>query len=76
MPSTAIRCFASMSEGAMNINWSVIDASGRVVMTFTQKATAGQHDLSLQLNRLAKGSYFVNGTTDKGRLGVLKFEKL
>jgi hypothetical protein len=61
---------------AMNITWSVIDASGRVVMTFTQKATAGQHDLSLQLNRLAKGSYFVKGTTDKGRLGVLKFEKL
>jgi hypothetical protein len=61
---------------AMKIDWSVIDAQGRVMMKFTQKVTAGQNDMPLQLGRLAAGSYYLNGTTEKGRLGLMKFQKL
>jgi hypothetical protein len=64
------------AQRPMNVNWSVVDAQGRVVMTFSQKLGSGQTDKSLQLGRLAAGIYYLQGTTEKGRLGTLRFEKL
>lgn len=63
-------------QRAMKIDWKVVDGQGRTVMTFGQKLTAGQTDLPLQFGKLAAGVYYLHGTTEKGRLGTLRFQKL
>lgn len=60
---------------AMKVEWAVTDAQGRVVMKISQQLNAGQNDLTLQLGRLAAGSYYVVGSTKNGRTAVLPLYK-
>jgi hypothetical protein len=57
------------------IHWNVIDAQGRVVMSFDKSVLQGQNDIQLQLGQLAGGVYTLSGTTDKGLTSVVKFVK-
>ncbi|HEY0356458.1 MAG TPA: hypothetical protein VGC29_09650, partial [Flavisolibacter sp.] len=60
----------------MKINWSVVDANGRIIMTFTKQVLSGQNDIQLLLGHLAQGAYQIVGSTEKGKTGVLRFVKL
>ena len=71
--STVLRV---VSTRAARINWSVVDQSGRVVMTFSRQVMVGQTDISLEMSRLAAGVYNIAGFTDKGKTQVLRFVKM
>ncbi|MER3464568.1 MAG: hypothetical protein C4329_09355, partial [Chitinophagaceae bacterium] len=71
--STVLRVKANKTT---KINWQIVDSKGRVVMQFTQTVQAGTNDLPLQLRQLANGVYQLSGTTDKGKLNVLRFVRL
>ena len=58
---------------AMKVEWFITDAEGRVVMKFSQQLVAGQNDLNIKMDQLAAGTYFLGGTTSKGRTGILPF---
>ncbi len=60
----------------MAINWSVVDANGRIVMSFSKQMLAGQNDIQLVLGHLAAGAYQIVGSTEKGKTGVVRFVKL
>lgn len=60
----------------MAINWSVVDANGRIVMSFSKQMLAGQNDIQLVLGHLAGGAYQIVGSTEKGKTGVVRFVKL
>jgi hypothetical protein len=60
----------------MKINWVVIDATGRIVMSFTKEVFAGQNDIKLQLGHLTQGAYQIVGSTEKGKTGVLRFVRV
>lgn len=60
----------------MKINWTIRDAQGKVVMTFSLNVSAGVNDIPLMLRHLAGGTYYMVGETDKGRTGVLRFIRL
>jgi hypothetical protein len=61
---------------SMRINWCIIDANGRIVMTFGKQLLSGQNDLPLQLSHLAAGVYHVIGSTEKGKTQMVRFIKL
>jgi hypothetical protein len=65
-----------MSRRAMNVEWSITDIQGRVVMKFNRGVLAGQNDIPLKLGHLANGTYQVVGYTDKGTTSVTKFVRL
>jgi hypothetical protein len=58
------------------IDWSIADAQGRNVMTFTRQMPSGQTDITLALEKLAAGTYYLNAVTSKGRIETLRFVKL
>ncbi len=60
----------------MKIDWTIVDARGRVVMTFSRNVLAGQSDIQLLLGHLANGTYFLSGETEKGKTEILRFIKL
>jgi|GEM_PF-3468483 len=62
-------------QRAMKVTWLVTDAQGKRVMQFSQKLTSGQTDLPLQFGHLTAGSYYLSGTTEKGSMGTLRFQK-
>jgi hypothetical protein len=64
-----------VSERASRTTWTIVDASGRVVMTLSRQLVTGRNDISLQLGRLAAGVYQVIGTTEKGRTQSVRFIK-
>jgi hypothetical protein len=61
---------------AMRIDWTVIDAKGRVVMAFAKQYQAGQNDMTLDLSRLSGGTYFITGFTQKGKTPLVRFIKM
>lgn len=61
---------------ATRIEWTVIDAAGRVVKRFSQQAPAGESTLNFDGNDLATGSYQLVGDTNKGKTATLKFVRL
>jgi subtilisin-like proprotein convertase family protein len=65
-----------MSRRSMNVDWTVTDIQGRIVMKFSHGVMAGQNDMTLRLGHLATGSYQVVGYTDKGATNVIKFVKM
>lgn len=65
-----------MSRRAMNVEWSITDLQGRVVMKLNHPILAGQNDISLKLGHLANGTYQVIGYTSKGTTNVIKFVRL
>ncbi|MER3470004.1 MAG: hypothetical protein C4330_01385 [Chitinophagaceae bacterium] len=61
---------------AMRIDWMVVDAKGRVVMAFAKQYQAGQTDATLDLSKLAGGTYFISGYTSKGKAPLVRFIKM
>jgi trimeric autotransporter adhesin len=61
---------------AMKIDWTITDASGRKVMTFAKQMSAGQSDMTLNLDKLASGTYYLNATTSRGKIETIRFIKL
>jgi hypothetical protein len=61
---------------AMKVYWNVVDANGRIVMTFSRQMLTGQTDIPLQVAQLAQGVYQVIGATEKGKTQVVRFVKL
>jgi hypothetical protein len=60
----------------MKIDWTITDASGRKVMTFAKEMSAGQSDMTLNLDKLASGTYYLNATTSRGKIETIRFIKL
>jgi hypothetical protein len=60
---------------AMNISWTVTDATGNVVMRFSKQAVAGSNEFQLSLEKLASGTYQVVGNSSAGRMATLRFIK-
>ncbi|RYY85821.1 MAG: T9SS type A sorting domain-containing protein, partial [Chitinophagaceae bacterium] len=61
---------------ATRIEWSIIDNKGLVVRRFSQRVMAGDNTLALSLADLSAGTYLLSGTTDKGKITVIRFVKL
>jgi hypothetical protein len=57
---------------AMKVSWQIIDAGGRVVMSFSKSLLSGRNDITLQLGHLSSGVYYLAGYTDKGKTQMLK----
>ena len=64
-----------VSTRTAKIRWTVIDAQGRVVMSFDKSVLTGQNDIPLQFAQLAGGMYTLSGTTEKGLTTTVKFVK-
>ncbi|TCJ13159.1 hypothetical protein EPD60_13920 [Flaviaesturariibacter flavus] len=71
--STTLRLTA---RRAMNIDWSITDAQGRVVKRFSQSVNAGRNDLQLSVPGLSAGTYQVTGYPARGNKITLRFVKL
>jgi hypothetical protein len=65
-----------VSRRAMAIKYVVVDGRGRQVMQFRQQVTNGTNDMQLSLQQLAAGTYWIIGTTDKGKLEPVRFIRL
>jgi ELWxxDGT repeat protein len=63
------------ARSAMHIDLIISDANGRQVLVISKNLNAGRNDISLELNQLAAGSYFINGNNSKGKIATLKFVK-
>ncbi|WP_165871376.1 T9SS type A sorting domain-containing protein [Flaviaesturariibacter flavus] len=73
LASAMLRVQAARSS---RIQWQVLDASGRRVLTFTQNVHAGTNELQLRFAALQSGTYLLSGSTEKGKTEVLRFVKL
>jgi hypothetical protein len=60
----------------MKIDWSIVDAQGRVVMSFSRQVLSGTNDLQVQFGKLAAGTYQLVGSTGKGRVPQVRIIKL
>jgi ELWxxDGT repeat protein len=63
------------SRSAMKVEFVIYDANGKQVLRLTKQLVAGTNDISLDLQKLASGSYFINGYTAKGKIATLKLIK-
>ena len=70
---TTLRVNASRT---MKVKWNIVDAQGKVVMSFDRQVMAGKNDISLYLGQLSNGTYQLQGVTAKGVTTVLRFVKL
>ena len=70
--ATTLRVVAART---MKLNWNVVDAQGKVVMTISRQVMTGKNDIALYLGQLANGTYHLQGTTDKGITSVIRFVK-
>jgi len=61
---------------ALKVYWTIVDESGRIVMTMSRQMTAGRNDITLQVPQLAAGMYHILGATDKGKTRMVRFVKL
>jgi hypothetical protein len=58
---------------AMSVEWTVVDAGGRVVLRFSNQLNAGQNDITLSLAKLAAGIYHMYGVTPNGKTNTIRF---
>jgi trimeric autotransporter adhesin len=70
--ATTLRVNAGRST---RINWTIVDMSGKVVMTFNSQVAAGQNDIKVIVSRLGSGTYHIMGQSAKGRTEVLRMIK-
>jgi len=63
------------SKKTMNIEFQVVDITGRQVMRFSKGLVVGQNTHTLDASALSSGTYQVFGITEKGRTEVIKFVK-
>jgi hypothetical protein len=59
-----------------NVKLNVVDAQGKVVMSFSRQVMAGRNDISLYLGQLSNGTYQLQGVTEKGVTSVIRFVKM
>jgi trimeric autotransporter adhesin len=57
----------------MNIEWTVTDMSGKLIMQFKRKLTPGVNDINISLPGVANGVYHLRGVSDDGKTPVIKF---
>ncbi len=43
-----------------NVNWRIIDATGRIISGQSEQLSAGDNQLTIDVNKLAKGVYFIS----------------
>jgi hypothetical protein len=55
------------------IDYTVTDATGKIVMRFSRSFAAGRNNVPLDFSKLAAGNYYITGTTSQGKTTVLKF---
>lgn len=58
---------------SMNIDYTVMDATGRIVMKFSRSFVAGNNTVRLDFSKLAAGNYYLSGNTSRGKTTLLKF---
>ncbi|GAA4338849.1 M43 family zinc metalloprotease [Flaviaesturariibacter amylovorans] len=78
MPN-AVRAAATLRVQALRaqrIDWTIVDAQGRVVRGFAQAVSAGQNDIRVDVRGLSGGTYQLIGTNSKGKTTVVKFVRL
>jgi hypothetical protein len=61
---------------SMKIDWTVVDAQGKVVLTFSKSLTPGQNDIEVQAAKLSAGVYQISGSNEKGKTQLVRFIKL
>lgn len=61
---------------SMKIDWTITDAGGRKLITFSKQMSVGQSDMTLNLDKLASGTYYLNASTSRGRIETIRFIKL
>lgn len=61
------------SQRTMKINWTVIDATGKLTQKFTTSLIAGVNDVSVNLAGLASGVYTLHGIGDDGNKETIRF---
>lgn len=61
------------SPRTMIINWTVLDASGKMFRKFTTSITAGVNDIDVPLGSLASGVYTLYGVGDDGKKQTIRF---
>lgn len=64
-----------VSTRTMKMNWNIVDAQGKVVLTISRQVMAGKNDIALYLGQLSSGTYHLQGATEKGTTNVLRFVK-
>ncbi len=73
--ASALNVYPNPTAGMLNVEYTtnkgtaqvtVLDLSGRVVMTQTQSASEGRNTMQLDLSRVAKGAYMLNVQTQSG----------
>jgi hypothetical protein len=65
-----------IARRAVKIEWTIVDVNGRVVGQFSSPVLAGQNDIKVHVETLAAGTYYLGGSTEKGKTEVLRFVKL
>ncbi len=75
LSASALNVYPNPTAGMLNVEYTtdkgtaqvtVLDLSGRVVMTQTQSASEGRNTMQLDLSRVAKGAYMLNVQTQSG----------
>lgn len=71
--ATVLRVVAGRTA---TIRFAVVDAQGKVVMTFNKQVLAGQNDIPVQVGQLPAGMYTISGDTGKGKTATLRMVKM
>ena len=75
LSASALNVYPNPTAGMLNVEYTtdkgtaqvtVLDLSGRVVMTQTQPSVEGKNTMQLDLSRVAKGAYMLNVQTQSG----------
>ncbi|MBV6453925.1 MAG: hypothetical protein FNNCIFGK_01162 [Bacteroidia bacterium] len=75
MSASVLNVYPNPTAGMLNVEYTtekgtaqvtVLDLSGRVVMTQTQPSVEGKNTMQLDLSRVAKGAYMLNVQTQSG----------
>ncbi|MBV6453553.1 MAG: hypothetical protein FNNCIFGK_00787 [Bacteroidia bacterium] len=75
MSASALNVYPNPTAGMLNVEYTtekgtaqvtVLDLSGRVVMTQTQPSVEGKNTMQLDLSKVAKGAYMLNVQTQSG----------
>ena len=66
-PATDMINVALSSENDQNVNFKIIDMTGKVIMAESANHSAGSSTYQFSVNNLAKGFYFMNIETNSGK---------
>jgi hypothetical protein len=69
---TKIRLTVSRSTYS---DWIIFDAKGIILMKFSRQLNSGVNEISLPVEKLASGTYYITGNTSRGKITGLRFIK-